>query len=130
MVAQRVDDEPSYVSAEAYLAMDRRAATKSEWFDGHVRAMSGASLTHNRLSVNLLRELLPQLGDGPCEVFNNDMRTQITEGSLYAYPDIVVVCGEPELADGEFDVLLNPTLIIEVLSDSTEAWDRGLKFER
>jgi Uma2 family endonuclease len=118
------------LSPEEYLAHERSTETKSEYLDGFLVAMGGASEEHILITVNLTRELSLQLRGGPCRLYVADMRVRIAEGSLYAYPDIVVVCGEREFADDQFDVLLNPTVIIEVLSPSTEAYDRGLKAER
>ena len=117
-----------------YLAVERRAATKSEFYDGVMypmgespRGMAGASLRHGQIARNLLAALHAQFGNGPCQVFMSDLRVALGDGG-FVYPDLVVVCGEPQLLDGEFDTLLNPTAIIEVLSPTTEGWDRDGKF--
>ena len=117
------------LSPDEYLALDREAEIRSEFLDGEMFAMSGASLTHNSICVDVIGSLLAQLRGSGCQVFSQDLRVQISETGLYAYPDVLVVCGEPELVDDDhFDTLLNPALLVEVLSPSTEAWDRGGKF--
>lgn len=118
------------LTPKEYLAHERAAETKSEYVDGMLVAMTGASRTHILITVNVVREINQQLRGQPCEVYTQDMRVRITEGGMYAYLDIVVTCGTPEFEDDEFDVLLNPTLIVEVLSGTTEGYDRGLKFAR
>lgn len=116
------------VSIEDYLATERRAETKSEYLDGEVFAMTGASRLHNLVSWNLSGILYGQLKARGCEGYAGDMRVLIPVAGLYTYPDITVVCGESRFEDGELDTLLNPTLIIEVLSPTTEGYDRGRKF--
>jgi Uma2 family endonuclease len=118
------------LTPEEYLRHERLAETKSEYIDGTLVAMSGATRRHVRIATAISGELYQQLKGGPCEVYTADMRTRIVEGNMYAYPDVMVVCGEPRFEDDQFDVLLNPTLIVEVLSESTEGYDRGLKFAR
>ena len=117
-----------YVTPEEYLERERRAETKSEYFDGQVFALAGASANHNRIVVNLIALLRLQLRNKPCEPFASDMRVKVEATGLYTYPDVVVVCGEPQFEDEHRDTLLNPVVIIEVLSPSTEAYDRGKKF--
>ena len=117
-----------FVTAADYLALERQAETKSEYLNGQIYAMSGASRSHNRITVNLTRRLGNQLSGKPCEPFANDMRVKVSPTGLYTYPDVVVACGEPRFEDQHVDTLLDPTVIIEVLSDSTEAYDRGDKF--
>jgi Uma2 family endonuclease len=118
---------PHLTPAE-YLAMERQAETKSEYHDGEIVAMAGASREHNLIAMNTVRELSTQLRGRPCETYPSDMRVRIPARNISTYPDIVVVCGEPEFEDAEVDTLLNPTVIIEVLSSSTERYDRGRKF--
>lgn len=117
-----------YLTPEAYLARERAAETKSEYFDGEVFAMAGASRAHNLIVFNVASQMGPQLRGGPCEAYIGDMRVKVSATGLYTYPDLVVVCDKPELEDEHLDTLLNPTLIIEVLSPSTESYDRGQKF--
>lgn len=113
-----------------YLEFERTAETKHEFYGGEIFAMAGTGRNHNRLTVSLTASLFPQLQGKGCEVFSNDMRVRVTENGLYTYPDVLVVCGEPDfLEDANPDTLLNPTVIIEVLSDSTEGYDRGKKFQ-
>lgn len=118
-----------YISPEEYLDRERQAETKSEYFAGEIFAMAGGSEEHNVITVNLARELSSQLLERPCQVYGGDMKVRAT-AELYVYPDITVVCGERQFDDEKKDVLLNPTLIVEVLSPTTEAWDRGGKFEQ
>lgn len=117
------------LTPEDYLALERSADFKSEYFDGEIFAMTGASEPHNLIVINTIRELSAQLKKQPCKVYANDMRVKVDPTGLYTYPDVVVVCGKAQLEDAHLDTLLNPTLIVEVLSDSTEAYDRGRKFE-
>jgi Uma2 family endonuclease len=114
---------------EEYLARERQAQYKSEYFNGEIFAMSGASREHNLISMNIGAALHFQLRQRPCEVYAGDMRVKVSLTGLYTYPDVVVVCEEPQFEDAEVDTLLNPTLVVEVLSPSTEDYDRGRKFE-
>jgi Uma2 family endonuclease len=119
-----------WLSPEEYLQYERLAETKSEYIDGVLVAMSGATPNHVPITTNTASMLHQQLRSRPCRVFTADLRVRVAEGGLCAYPDVVVVCGEPQYETEELDVLLNPTVIIEVLSETTEGYDRGLKFER
>jgi Uma2 family endonuclease len=121
--------EKTRYTPEEYLASERKAETKSEYFDGEIFAMSGVSREHNRIALDLASWLNAQFRGGPCEAFMSDMRVRVARTGLYTYPDVVAVCGEPRFEDDEVDTLLNPTLIVEVLSPSTEAYDRGRKFD-
>jgi Uma2 family endonuclease len=109
------------------LALERRSPIKHEYDNGSIVAMSGASRRHNLIAFNLSRELGAQLKDRPCEGYIGDMRVLVEPTGLYTYPDVVVVCGEPRFLDNEFDTLLNPTVIVEILSPSTETDDRTRK---
>jgi Uma2 family endonuclease len=120
--------EKNCYTAEDYLSLERCASSKSEFHDGQIFAMTGASRKHNLVSGNIYRELSLQLKKLPCEAYVNDMRVKAAQANSYHYPDIAVVCGTPEFEDAQLDTLLNPTLLIEVLSPSTEAYDRGGKF--
>lgn len=117
-----------FISPADYLALERQAETKSEYLNGCIYAMTGASREHNTIVFNLARRIGNQLDRKPCRGYVNDMRVKVSPTGLYTYPDAVVVCGEPRFEDRYLDTLLNPTVIIEVLSDSTEAYDRGDKF--
>ncbi|MFV2069010.1 MAG: Uma2 family endonuclease [Pirellulales bacterium] len=110
-----------------YLALERSAEIKGEHFDGQVFAMVEASREHNLIVGNLVGELREKLRGGPCEVYPSDMRVKVDATGLYTYPDVVVVCDQPRFEDEHRDTLLNPTLLIEVLSESTEKYDRGKK---
>ncbi|MCX7854327.1 MAG: Uma2 family endonuclease, partial [Caldilineales bacterium] len=118
------------VTAEEYLAQERRPPGKHEVGAGQMRAMAGASRNHSLIAVNILAELRVRLRGKPCEVYPGDMRVRVRASGLYTYPDVSVVCGRPEFDDAEMDTLLNPTVLFEILSPSTEAYDRGEKFAR
>ena len=113
---------------EEYLVSERKATLKSEYLNGEILAMSGASLAHTRITADIVTELNNQLRGGECEVISNDMRVKTGPKGAYFYPDVVVFCGEPQFEDNVFDTLLNPILVIEVLSPSTEVYDKGEKF--
>ena len=118
--------QPSILTEERYLQLEREAETRSEFHDGQMFAMAGGSLNHSLLASTMCALLYRQLPQG-CRIFNTDMRIKVAKGGLYTYADCGVVCGDPQLAGK--DNLLNPVLIVEVLSPSTEAYDRGAKFE-
>jgi Uma2 family endonuclease len=119
-----------HLSPVEYLALDREAEERSEYLDGEMFAMAGGSREHALVAANLVGELRGQLRHRPCEVYGSDMRVWVEASGLYTYPDLSVVCGEPIFGpDGRRDILHNPTLLIEVLSPSSEAYDRGKKFE-
>ena len=119
---------PRY-TPEEYLALERAAEYKSEYIDGHIYAMSGGTKRHSLIKVALVRLIDTHLLDSHCATLDSDMRVRV-DPSLYTNPDLTVVCGEPEVEDVEDDTLLNPTAIFEVLSPSTEAYDRGEKWAR
>lgn len=112
-----------------YLAFERASDIRHEYLDGHVYAMTGASRAHNLISTYTAASLINQLRGRPCEVYASDMRVRVSATGLYTYPDVTVVCGNPQFADSALDTLLNPVLVIEVLSPSTESYDRGKKFQ-
>ena len=123
--------QPTHRLTEAeYLALERAAVgVKSEFYDGEMFAMSGATRGHSRISTNLAVEFGNKLRGHRCQPFNADLRVKIEASGLYTYPDLSVVCGADRHGDEEKDNLTNPTLIVEVLSPSTENYDRGRKFE-
>jgi Uma2 family endonuclease len=110
-----------------YLHLERSAQTRSEFYRGEMFAMAGATRRHNLIVTNLISDLREQLRGQRCEVYPVDMKVQIAKNGLFTYPDVVIVCGRPEFFDDVEDVLLNPTLLIEVLSKSTYSYDRGFK---
>lgn len=116
------------VTAEEYLALDREAEFRSEFIDGEIIAMSGGSMRHARLAGSMFGQFYVALQGSECEAFNSDFRVRASS-QIYVYPDVVVVCGRPVLADERQDILLNPRVIVEVLSPSTEHHDRGVKFQ-
>jgi len=120
---------PHY-TVDEYLAMERDSAVRHEYRDGQIYEMAGESLQHSRICVNLAREVSNQLKSRDCEALSPNMKVKTGESGLFSYPDLSVVCGEPRFLDNHKDVLLNPVVIFEVLSPSTEAYDRGEKFVR
>lgn len=117
------------ISPEEYLLRERRAEYKSEYYGNQPVAMTGASRAHNLVSGNLFFVLKGQLRGRGCEIYSGDMRVRIPTTGAYVYPDVVVACGEPRFEDEELDTLVNPTVVVEVLSASTERYDRGDKWE-
>jgi Uma2 family endonuclease len=115
-----------YITPEEYLQAERRAEFKSEYYQGQVFAMAGGTLRHHRIATNVTARLVSALEGGSCQVFNSDMRVYIPATGLYTYPDATVVCGTPEVV--QTDNLVNPIVIVEVLSPSTERHDRTTKF--
>jgi Uma2 family endonuclease len=116
------------ITPEEYLAIERAAERKSEYFAGEMFAMAGATEPHNLIITNAVSELRFQFKGRPCYAYSNDMRVKVSATGLYTYPDVVAVCGERRFEDERRDTLLNPTVIVEVLSESAEAYDRGDKF--
>ena len=116
------------LTASQYLAIERRAEFKSEFFDGEMFAMAGASRFHNRVNENISGELHALLKRGSCQAFSRHQRVAIDRTGLYCYPDLVIVCGPPEYSPEDPDTLVNPRVVLEVLSDSTERYDRTTKF--
>src|SRR3954451_2302339 len=119
--------KPKLTPAE-YLAVERKAAFKSEYLRGEMFAMAAASEEHCLIKDNLAGEVRQQLKGGPCRVVTSDLRVKVDVTGLYTYPDVVIYCDGPQFEDDTFDPLLNPRAIVEVLSDSTERYDRGTKF--
>lgn len=118
----------SHLSAAEYLEIERKATFKSEFYRGEMFAMAGAKYPHVRVNDNLLFEIMKRLQGGNCEVLSRDLRVHVVRTGLYTYPDLTIVCGEPEFEDDEDDILLNPRVIFEVLSPSSEQYDRGQKY--
>jgi Uma2 family endonuclease len=111
-----------------YLAIERKAEYKSEFYRGEMFAMAGARYEHNAVKDNLFGNYFERLKGGPCRPISSDMKVKVSRTGLYTYPDLILVCGEMAFEDENHDVLLNPQVIFEVLSDSTEKYDRGKKF--
>lgn len=124
-ITQRV---ASLTPAE-YLKIERASELRHEYFQGEMFAMTGGSARHSLIKMNIGRELSTKLKGQPCTAFDSDLRIRVSPTGLYTYPDVSVVCGELEYDDVQRDTVVNPTLLIEVLSDSSEAYDRGKKFE-
>lgn len=117
-----------YLSPEEYLAIERQAEYKSEYVDGVMYAMAGGSERHNLIAANIIIAIGVQLRNRPCRVYPSDLKVRVPNSKRFFYPDVSVVCGETRFADDERDVIVNPSLIVEVLSESTAAYDRGKKF--
>ncbi len=117
------------LTAEEYLEFERSSEIKHEFYNGRIYAMAGAKRRHNLIALNIGSEIRTHLKGRKCEAYPSDMRIYIPRFGLYTYPDVSVVCGKPEFQDAVLDTLLNPVLLIEILSDSTESYDRGKKFQ-
>lgn len=117
------------MNAEEYLEMERNSSVKHEFYKGEIFAMAGAKERHNLIVSNLIIAFGTRFKNQPCFVYPSDMRVAIDKNDHYTYPDVILVCGERKFLDNKNDTLLNPNVIIEVLSESTENYDRGKKFE-
>jgi Uma2 family endonuclease len=120
--------EKTYVTPEQYLERERQAAFKSEYYGGEIFAMTGASEVHNLIAGNIFALLWMQMRGRPCKTYASGMRVQVARTTLYTYPDVSVVCGPVQFSDAQQDSVQNPSIIFEVLSPSTEDYDRGEKF--
>lgn len=119
-----------YVSLEEYFLLEETGEEKHEYYHGAIYDMTGASRWHNLIAINVGSILHTQLREKPCTVYPGELRLKVEAAGSYTYPDVQVVCGSFRYADGRTDTVTNPTLIIEVLSPSTEAYDRGKKFQQ
>jgi Uma2 family endonuclease len=117
------------IAEQDYLEDERKSLHKSEYYNGEIFAMAGASKTHNKIVASVILAIGEHLKGKSCSFFPSDLRVHNAENSLYTYPDVTVVCGEEKYLDDEFDTLLNPTVLVEVLSPATEDYDRGTKFK-
>ena len=122
-------DPKGKMTEAEYLAFERESAFKHEFVDGEVYMMTGASARHNRITFSINSVLGPQIRGKGCSGYSPDMRVRTPQTGTYAYPDVTIVCGDEQLAEDDKMVLLNPTVIFEVLSPSTESYDRSKKFE-
>lgn len=118
----------SYLTEQEYLTLERKTAEKNEYYNGEVFAMSGATKEHNKIVASSVCAIYKQINKEGCSIMACTMRVHNKLNTLYTYPDVVIACGEEKYLDNEFDTLLNPTIIIEVLSISTKDYDRGTKF--
>lgn len=122
--------KPKFISPEEYLQMERESFEKHEYFNGEIFQMAGSSEEHATISSNLNISLGIQLKKRPCKSYQSDLRVHIPATGLYTYPDVIVVCGKPQLLDDAYlDTLINPIVIVEVLSPSTADYDKGAKFD-
>ncbi len=117
------------ITAEEYLELERKADYKSEFYKGEMFGMAGATKEHNKIVASLIAEIGQFLKKKDCFIFPSDLRLHSYENGLYTYPDVTIVCGEEKYYDDKFDTLTNPMVLIEVLSASTEEYDRGTKFK-
>lgn len=121
-------EKKAFITTDEYLRLERSAKTKSEYFNGEMFAMAGVTRNHQVICDNILVSIKSQLKSKPCIAFGSDLRIKTNKSGLYTYPDISALCGEEKFDDAQKDTLINPQLIIEVLSETTEAYDRGKKF--
>ena len=119
----------TFLTEEQYLEIERKAEFKSEYFNGEMFAMAGAREAHNLIVWHLMRDFGNHLRNRNCRAYSSEMRVRVKPNGLYTYPDVAAVCGEPRFLDEQRDTLLNPDVIVEVLSPTTEAYDRGRKFD-
>jgi Uma2 family endonuclease len=126
-IAMAIQRQQRY-SPEEYLALERQSDQKHEYVNGRILAMAGASEAHNIIAGNLFAALHARFRGRPCRAYIGDLRVKVSATGLYTYPDVVAVCAERRFEDADVDTLLNPTMIVEVLSTTTEAYDRGDKF--
>ena len=120
-----------HISPEEYLKMEEASPVRHEYFNGEIFQMAGASERHNNIAGNIHGELYNQLKNRNCKVYQNDMRLYVEKEEIYVYPDVMVVCGKPEIKKYKsLDNILNPVLIVEVLSPTTANYDKGAKFEQ
>ena len=118
-----------WITSEEYLAIERKAEFRSEYLRGEMFAMAGASYEHCGIKDNIAREAGIQLKGGPCRVVTSDLRVKVSATGLYTYPDVIIICDKPQFEDAHVDTLLNPRVVVEVISASTEQYYRGEKFE-
>lgn len=119
----------TFLSPEEYLEIERQSEERNEYFNGEMFAMAGGTPPHALIISNVVRELGQQLKRKPCQVYSSDLRLRVSPAGLYTYADVMIICGKIQLADGRKDTVMNPTLIVEVLSESTRDYDRGQKFQ-
>ena len=129
---ENIVNEPAlkynYISPEEYLETERAALEKHEYYQDEIFAMSGASLKHNKIFSNLFRDIAFKIKGKGCRPYGSNLRIHIPKNTLFTYPDISIICGEPDLTDDKFDTATNPSVIIELLSKSTRNYDKGEKF--
>jgi len=122
-------EENNFITELEYLDAERVSLEKHEYYKGEIFAMSGASIPHNKIAMNCSYELKSKFKGKPCQPYGSDLRIHIPINTLYTYPDLSIICGEPETTDENFDSVINPTVIFEILSKSTRNYDLGQKFE-
>lgn len=115
---------------DEYLEYERETSERHEFVDGYLVEMAGESLSHSRICVNITVEVGSRLRGKNCEALSPNMKVRTSNASLFSYPDLTIVCGEPQFHDRKKDVVINPKVIFEVLSPSTEKYDRNVKFQR
>lgn len=118
-----------YYSEEDFLILERMSKIRNEYYRGEIFAMSGASYQHNQIASALIGDIVAHLKGKECNIFGSDLRVHTLLKSFYTYPDAVIICGEPVFVDNEFDTIINPSVLFEILSPSTEEYDRTVKFE-
>lgn len=123
-----ISPKQKFITPEEYLALEEKADHRSEYCNGEIFALAGGSVNHNLITGNVYAALRQLLAQRPCRAFMSDVRLHVEKSGLYTYPDVMVVCGKIEFVPGRDDTVTNPTVIVEVWSDSTKAYDRGEKF--
>lgn len=118
-----------YYSEEDFLKLERMSKTKNEYYRGEIVAMSGASYQHNQIASFLIKDIGLHLENKACNIFGSDLRVHTQLKSFYTYPDAAIICGEPAFVDDKFDTIINPAILFEILSPSTEEYDRTIKFD-
>ena len=118
----------NYFTPAQYLAMEVVSEEKHEYYDGEIYLLAGGTREHSLIAVNTIVALGNKLASKPCEVYNSDMRSLVERSGLYTYPDVMVICGKVRMVERRNDTVTNPVLIVEVLSESTRDYDRGMKF--
>ncbi len=124
-----VSYQKKYITEDEYLAMEEKSMEKHEYYEGEIFGMSGAKIPHNIIAGNLFRDIATHLRRKPCKPFNSDQRLYIEKRGMFTYPDLFVVCGKIETRNDDNYNVLNPAVIIEILSPSTKSYDRGDKFK-
>ncbi len=128
-MTQAASNGRQVLTREEYLEMEAQSEFKSEFYGGQIFAMTGGSPRHSQICVNVIRRVAEAIDHRDCRCFESNMKLEIVQARAFVYPDVMVVCGDIELARGTTDAVINPVLIVEVLSPSTESFDRGKKFE-
>jgi Uma2 family endonuclease len=116
------------MTVEEYFQLEEASPERHEYVDGEVYAMAGASFAHNQISSNVQANIFQHVANAPCRIYGSDLKVHVKTESAFVYPDLSIICGQPQILEGQNDIIINPSVIIEIVSESTEAYDRGKKF--